>query len=391
MSRIQTRPLVSVIIPAYNADYFIGRTLNSVLGQTYPHFEVIVVDDGSRDRTAEIVRSFTRQDPRIQLIQQSQQGVSAARNLGIARSQGLYIAPLDADDIWYPQKLEKQVDRLEASDLSVGLVYAWSSYIDIEGKIVGKYPAAQLCQPEGEVLIALVFSNFVDNGSNPLIRRSCLERIGGYRSHLQNQKLDYCEDWDLYLRIAEHYRFGLVPEYLIGYRQSLTSATSNCPKIEQAWLLVLSEIVGRHPEIAIAVQNWAKGSFYNYLLGKSYVSGDYWRALIWIVKGVKADPILLLRPGIYLALGIGTLKLLAQPITRLIWQDQAAWLRFKQRFRQTYDGVADEEMELSPRPAIVWKPYDVMYLRRWRTVMRMAQELEWADGIHTPQENGHFS
>lgn len=102
-------PFVSVIIPAYNAEAFIGRTLESVLAQTYENIEVLVVDDGSRDRTAEIVASFAQKDSRVILLKQQNAGVAAARNLAIEKSRGEYIAPLDADDIWYPSKLDKQV------------------------------------------------------------------------------------------------------------------------------------------------------------------------------------------------------------------------------------------------------------------------------------------
>jgi glycosyltransferase involved in cell wall biosynthesis len=358
MSRIQTRPLVSVIIPAYNADRFIAKTLYSVLGQTYSHFEVIVVDDGSCDRTAEIVRSISHQDRRVQLVQQQNRGVAIARNVGIARSRGIYIAPLDADDIWDPQKLEKQVARLEMSDPTVGLVYAWSSYIDVEGQVLGYYPAAQLGQPEGEVLITLVFSNFVDHGSNPLIRRSCIEHVGGYSRSLQGQTLESCEDWDFYLRLAEHYRFGLVPEYLMGYRQSVNSATANSVQLEQDWLLVLSEIVARHPEIPNKVQNWAKGSFYNYLLGKSYVNGDYRRVLLWLLKGVCADWIMLLRPGVYRALVVGMIRVLSVRSRR------------------------EKPLKLPVpcgTPKRVWKPYDLLYRRRWRQVMRMTKGCKIAE------------
>lgn len=102
-------PLVSVIIPAYNAEFFIEKTLNSVLSQTYKNIEVLVVDDGSQDRTAEIITSIAKIDSRVFLLQQSNAGVAAARNLAINKCRGEYIAPIDADDIWYPQNLEKQV------------------------------------------------------------------------------------------------------------------------------------------------------------------------------------------------------------------------------------------------------------------------------------------
>jgi glycosyltransferase involved in cell wall biosynthesis len=109
MSQIDSHlPLVSVIVPAYNAEEFIGETLNSALSQTYSNIEILVVDDGSQDRTSEVVKAFVQKDERVILLQQANAGVAAARNLAIEKSRGEYIAPLDADDIWYPQKLEKR-------------------------------------------------------------------------------------------------------------------------------------------------------------------------------------------------------------------------------------------------------------------------------------------
>ena len=100
-------PLVSVIVPAYNAVRFLGRALRSGLAQTYPHLELIVVDDGSADRTADVIRSFT--DPRIRHLAQPNRGQGAARNLGIRASRGRYVTFLDADDMYLPQKVERHV------------------------------------------------------------------------------------------------------------------------------------------------------------------------------------------------------------------------------------------------------------------------------------------
>ena len=129
-------PLISVIVPAYNAETFIQRTLDSILTQTYTNIEVLVVDDGSQDRTAEIVESFVEKDSRVTLLKQKNAGVATARNLAIEKSRGEYIAPIDADDIWYPQKLEKQVQCMLEADQSIGLVYAWSVRIDEDDVIV---------------------------------------------------------------------------------------------------------------------------------------------------------------------------------------------------------------------------------------------------------------
>jgi glycosyltransferase involved in cell wall biosynthesis len=107
------KPLVSVIIPAFDAADHISQALNSALSQTYEAIEVIVVDDGSSDATSSIVEEFVRRDTRVRLIRQNNAGVGAARNTAIEESRGEYIAPLDADDFWFPQKLEKQVACME--------------------------------------------------------------------------------------------------------------------------------------------------------------------------------------------------------------------------------------------------------------------------------------
>src|SRR5579859_7287264 len=129
--------VVSVIIPAFNAATNIRQTLDSVRAQTHQAFEVIVVDDGSTDNTCAVVEEFVRQDSRFRLICQANRGVGDARNAGIREARGKYIAPLDADDFWYPEKLEKQVARLVQGGPEIGLVYCWSDLIDERGELMG--------------------------------------------------------------------------------------------------------------------------------------------------------------------------------------------------------------------------------------------------------------
>ena len=167
-------PLVSVIIPTYNANNYIETTLNSVRSQTYKNIEVIVIDDGSQDQTAEIVRSVAQQDGRIILLQQPNSGVAAARNFGIQKAQGELIAPIDADDIWYPENLEKQLQYFLQAEPSVGLVYGWSVDIDKSGLPTGEFRASRI---EGEVYKTSICHNFLGNSSAYLIRSDCLEKV----------------------------------------------------------------------------------------------------------------------------------------------------------------------------------------------------------------------
>lgn len=293
-------PLVSVIVPAYNAEAFIERTLESVLAQTYQNLEVIVVDDGSSDRTAAIVREIAQRDPRVTLLEQPNSGVAAARNFGIQKSSGEYIAPIDADDLWYPQNLEKQVEVLLQTDPTVGLVYAWSADIDENDRPTGEFRAAKI---EGNVYKTLICHNFLGNASATLMRRSCLERVGGYNSQLKEQNAGGCEDWDLYLRIAEHYQFRVVPEFLIGYRKIASSMSRDYRQMAKSHGLMLQAVRQNHPEISAALYRLSCSSFYLYLARQSQQYGSPRQTIAWLLEALRVDWITpLWRYGWYLLL-----------------------------------------------------------------------------------------
>lgn len=370
-------PLVSVIIPAYNTELYIGPALESVLSQTYQNIEVLVVDDGSQDRTAEIVESFVQQDSRVQLFRQKNAGVAAARNLAIAHAQGEYIAPIDADDIWYPQKLEKQVQCMLRSGPEVGLVYTWSVHIDEAGAIIGQYNLKRAYKPEGFIYPILVYSNFLDNASNPLIRRTCIDKVGGFNPGLRAQNAQGCEDWELYLRIADAYEFRVVPEFLVGYRQLLGSMASNSRAMAKSYELVMADVQVRHPEIPSTIYRWSRGFFYHYLMGKSYKSGAHWHTLQWLVLTLRDDPSLLLRPGLYPMILTCLLKIAAKPVTSLIWPDHRSWLEFRQRFRLPPRPLTIEEVnnQKKKRSLPILKPYDWILLWRWTKAMKICQQL----------------
>ena len=127
--------LVSVVVPAYNAGATIDATLDSVRAQSYRHLEILVVDDGSSDDTAARVERHAAADPRVRLLRQPNAGVAAARNLGLRAARGAYVAPIDADDLWHPHKVERQVRMLEHGPPALGMVYTWYAVIDAEGRV----------------------------------------------------------------------------------------------------------------------------------------------------------------------------------------------------------------------------------------------------------------
>lgn len=373
-------PLVSVIIPAYNAENFITKTLNSVLSQTYKNIEVLVVDDGSQDRTTEIVEAFAQKDNRIIFLKQANAGVAAARNLAIQKSSGEYIAPIDADDIWDITKIEKQLKLMLKSQPSVGLVYARSVFIDEQGSIFGKYYNAddifETQLVEGEVYRVLFYSNFLANASAALIRRACFEKVGYYNCKLREQNAQGAEDWDMHLRIAECYQFRVVPEFLIGYRQVVTSMSANYKTMEKSYSLVVADVKKRNSDIPNFIYRWSASNFYIFLTNKSYASGNNLNSILWVTKAITNDYLLLLNPGLYRMLIPCILKILFKPVASLFWKDHQAWLEFKQQFKRKQQGTQqvleildmNGQITLENRPG--WKLYDLVGRHRWTQVVQ---------------------
>lgn len=376
-------PLVSVIIPAYNAEAFIERTLQSVLSQTYKNIEVLVVDDGSQDSTPEIVKSFAQQDIRVTLFQQKNAGVAAARNLAIEKSMGEYIAPLDADDIWYPKKLEKQVQCMLEADRSVGLVYSWSAFIDEEDVIIGEYNSNYYWifpHVEGEVYPAMLYTNFLINASSPLIRRACFEKIGGYNCKFKEHNAQGCEDWDIYLRIAEHYQFRVVPEFLIGYRQISQSMSRNCRSMVKSYNLMMADARQRRPEIPSYIYNWSASNFCIFLLDRSIACGDFSSSLAWICKGIKLDYALLLQGNMYRYFIICLLSIVTKLVTPLIWSESYSWWQLKEKIKPSQKvalkqvtTVCEVQKEMQKSLQIPSKRYERMKYQRWLRLVQFGE------------------
>ncbi|MEZ2275913.1 MAG: glycosyltransferase family 2 protein [Microcoleus sp.] len=308
-------PLISVIIPAYNAENFIAKTLLSVSSQTYQNLEILVVNDGSTDTTADIIKSFAQKDKRVILLEQSNAGVAVARNLAIEKSRGEYIAPIDADDIWYPQNLEKQLDCLRKSEQSVGVVYSWSLDINEQDLLTGGFYNSLV---EGEVYTALVYKYFMGNASSCLIRRICFEKVGGYNSQLKAENAQGCEDLELFLRIAEHYQFKVVPEFLVGYRQIPSSMSCNYAAMAKSHSLIMADVRERHPEIPAKIYGWSNSSFYMYNLAvKSNRNGNHLSTLFWLYRAFKEDlSMTLLRHNFYILSMESIGKILVKPFTQ---------------------------------------------------------------------------
>ena len=261
------RPKVSVVIPAFNAVAYLPAAVESVLKQTFIDVEVLIVDDGSTDGIGQWTAQIA--DPRVQLVSQQNQGVSAARNTGITRARGEYVAFLDADDLWDPTKLEKQVRHLDG-DPAVGLVYTWTALVDERGNPTGRVFTSQV---EGNVWEQIVVDDMISNGSSPMVRRSCFETVGMFDTNLA-----IAEDYDMWTRIAARYQFAVVKEVLTFYRRHSDNTTNNRQKTIQGLRQVIEKIFQSAPLELLYLRN---RSYANINLGLAWLSvneGDYRQA-----------------------------------------------------------------------------------------------------------------
>lgn len=199
--------LVSVIVPSYNMAGFLPQAVQSALAQSYTNLEVLIVDDGSTDNTSEVVRLWEG-DARVRVHRQVNGGLSNARNQGIAHTRGPFIALLDADDTWVPDKLSRQME-LFAGRPEVGVVYSGYQRMDREGRPLPTEPTPM---HRGWVSGALLIENFVPAAS-AVVRRECFERCGGFDETLRTG-----EDYDMWLRLSAHYPFDFIAEPAIRYR-----------------------------------------------------------------------------------------------------------------------------------------------------------------------------
>lgn len=256
-------PLVSVLIPAYNAQRTIAESLRSAQQQTHADLEIIVVDDGSTDDTANIVSRFGDQDPRVILIRQPNAGVAVARNVALAGAKGSLIAPLDADDLWHPQKIERQVANLHRAPDDVGLDYCWFVDIDADSVITRCYASCF----EGDICLPLILGNFIGNSSVPLIRRALVEKIGGWDPGLRAANAQGCEDWLLYLKIAERARVVLSPAFLVGYRQLPYAMSRNAGQMTRSYEMAMDYARTRRPDIPEELFAKSRRNFDIYIAG----------------------------------------------------------------------------------------------------------------------------
>jgi glycosyltransferase involved in cell wall biosynthesis len=224
-------------MPAYNTEQYIGESIQSVLDQTYTNWELLVVDDGSTDKTAESVRAFAEKDSRIKYLSQQNGRQAKARNTGIQNSSGTLLAFLDSDDLWLPEKLQLQLQAMVATNVDV--VYSNGFVIYEPGAAPGQmdFPIVAGTVEGRRMFDLLLLLNFIPVQS-VLLRREAFEKAGPFDESLQYHG---CEDYDLWLRIAAGGTlFHGLSEKLIKYRRHPAATTHENSKVLKPMLRVVS-------------------------------------------------------------------------------------------------------------------------------------------------------
>ncbi len=274
------KPTVSVIIPNYNYAHYVREAVESVLEQTYQPLEIIVVDDGSKDDSIRVLEEFGK---RTRLIAQSNAGVSASRNHGVAESVGDFVAFLDADDSWHPEKVARQVEMFDRFP-DLGLVHVGVQDVDADGGLLEQH----LNGLDGDVSERLLLFEepvILGGGSGILVRRSVFDEVGGF-----DLRLSTSADWDFCYQVSRRYKVAFVNELLLRYRIHGSNMHSNISVMEDDMLLGFQKAFSAVEPNARELRKRAYSNLYRVLAGSYYHAGNYTKFLGKAIQSIKMNP-----------------------------------------------------------------------------------------------------
>jgi glycosyltransferase involved in cell wall biosynthesis len=275
------------VIPAYNAERTVGFAVDSVLCQTFDDFELIVIDDGSTDRTAQVVKE--RRDERLRCVTGSNSGVSTARNRGVSLTSAPLVAFLDADDLWSPTKLEHQVAALRTGP-SIGLCFTTAEFVDDELRKLGEDRALHYADYAAALLIK---GNVISGSSSSvMVRRSLVESVGGF-----DPAFSQCADWDLWLRLSVATAFEPLDEPLVRYRKAPGTMSSDPALLERDTFALLDKFFsspssGEYQRL----RRRAYGRQWMVCSGTYLHAGQPREATRCLTRGLRTDPWTVRRP-----------------------------------------------------------------------------------------------
>lgn len=272
---------VSVVIPTYNYGRFIAEAIRSVLQQTCLPSEIIVVDDGSRDETAAVVGAFA---DTVRYIRQDHAGVCAARNRGVSESSGELVAFLDADDVWAPTNLEKQMERFE-SDEEIGLVHCGMREFDGETGETIRFYMEGAEDGVADNLLLWEGPAIVGPGGGIIVSRRAFDHVGGF-----DTRMKVGEDWDFCYRVARLFKIGFVPEPLVNYRNHSAAAHHNVENMERGMSIFYEKAFATRDPRILKLRRRAYGNFHRVMAASYLHSGRLGKFLSHAAKSIWMRP-----------------------------------------------------------------------------------------------------
>jgi glycosyltransferase involved in cell wall biosynthesis len=274
-------PRISVIIPNYNYGRFLPEAIDSILNQTITVQEIIVVDDGSTDNSPEVLASYGN---KIHVVFQQNRGVGAARNAGVKVSSGEFIAFLDADDIWHPTKLEKQLQYL-IEDSENGLVTCGMREFDEKGRTIAEYNNTLKGKCANEFV--LFKKSFIVSGSAVMLHRKIFEQVNGFD---ETKEMHPSEDWEFSYRVACVSKIVFVPQILVDYRNQGGNGHLKIPQFECAMLLAYDKIFRFADDETLKLRRQCYGNLFATLAGSYFQARNYSRFLKSTLKSLWYTP-----------------------------------------------------------------------------------------------------
>lgn len=274
-------PKVSVIIPVYNHEQYVAECIDGVLAQTFRDFEVVVVDDGSTDRTPEILSRYAG---RIKAVRQENKGGAAALNTAIRHATGEFIAWVSSDDVYLPTMLEEHV-RFFSAHPEIGLAYTDFCLIDGKG-VVTREVRSPFYSNKKEFLQNLFAGNFI-NGSSVMFRRTCMEAAGGF-----DEQMRYHADGNLWFRMLRYCDFGHIPRILLKYRWHETNLSHHTRAMGEHLLLHYRKIFSLYSAVDL-VPNVSRAGTAHFILAGVLIKnqGLYRLGLQHIATGLTQQPV----------------------------------------------------------------------------------------------------
>ncbi|PCJ19406.1 MAG: glucosyl transferase [Gammaproteobacteria bacterium] len=292
-SRKHVAPKVSVVIPLYNTERYIQECISSVLCQRYSDFEVLVIDDGSTDQSADLVNQID--DPRIRYVYQDNRGLPGARNTGIRLAKGRYIAFLDADDYWHPNKLAMHVRHLDENP-RVGVSFSGSIFVDDNSLSMGVYQDPKLTHITPR---DIYLANPIGNGSSPVIRKAVFDSIqfssesnSARELSFFNERFRQSEDVECWMRIGlkTEWRFEGIVSRLTYYRVNNEGLSANWQAQLNSWLKMAAVINAYAPSFVKRNFSMAKAHQYRYLARRAVISGKGATAFKLMCNAIYSNP-----------------------------------------------------------------------------------------------------